>query len=106
MRLVWAEELEKWLPSIRPSRIHVIESKADRLQVCRHASECCPDSSLILSILLPWIAALALTPHGSAGYGPGLIRVPSLDSAAGLINLFQRTCCTLPVVSQLECFNV
>ena len=35
MRLVWAEELEKWLPSIRPSRIHVIESKADRLQVCR-----------------------------------------------------------------------
>jgi hypothetical protein len=34
MRLVWAEELEKWLPSIRPSRIHVIESKTDRLQVC------------------------------------------------------------------------
>ena len=35
MRLVWAEELEKWLPSVRPSRIHVIESKADRLQVRR-----------------------------------------------------------------------
>ena len=33
MRLVWAEELEKWLPGVRPSRIHVIESKADRLQV-------------------------------------------------------------------------
>ena len=32
MRLVWAEELEKWLPALRPSRIHVIESKADRLR--------------------------------------------------------------------------
>ncbi len=39
MRLVWAEELEKWLPSVRPCRIHVIESKADRLQV-GYASFC------------------------------------------------------------------
>ncbi len=31
LRLVWAEELEKWLPHVRPSAIHVIESKADRL---------------------------------------------------------------------------
>lgn len=35
MRLVWAEELEKWLPHVRPSRIHVIESKSDRLEVRR-----------------------------------------------------------------------
>ncbi|KAL0027354.1 hypothetical protein WJX79_003195 [Trebouxia sp. C0005] len=32
MRLVWAEELEKWLPHLRPSSIHVIEGKSDRLQ--------------------------------------------------------------------------
>lgn len=40
MRLVWAEELEKWLPALRPSRIHVIESKADRLQA--RAPHPCP----------------------------------------------------------------
>ncbi len=34
MRLVWAEEVERWLPHLRPTHIHVIESKADRLQVC------------------------------------------------------------------------
>ena len=32
LRLVWAEELEKWLPRLRPSSIHVIEGKTDRLQ--------------------------------------------------------------------------
>ena len=32
LRLVWAEELEKWLPHLRPSSIHVIEGKSDRLQ--------------------------------------------------------------------------
>ena len=32
LRLVWAEELEKWLPHLRPSSIHVIEGKTDRLQ--------------------------------------------------------------------------
>lgn len=33
MRLVWAEELERWLPvALRPAHLHVIESKADRLQ--------------------------------------------------------------------------
>ncbi|GIM10874.1 hypothetical protein Vretimale_14474, partial [Volvox reticuliferus] len=31
LRLVWAEELEKWLPHLRPSHIHVIEGKANRL---------------------------------------------------------------------------
>ena len=32
LRLLWAEELEKWLPHLRPSSIHVIEGKSDRLQ--------------------------------------------------------------------------
>lgn len=33
MRLVWAEELERWLPAaLRPAHLHVVESKADRLQ--------------------------------------------------------------------------
>ena len=32
LRLVWAEELERWLPHLRPSSIHVIEGKSDRLQ--------------------------------------------------------------------------
>lgn len=31
LRLVWAEELEKWLPHLRPSCIHVIEGKEDRV---------------------------------------------------------------------------
>ncbi|PRW44334.1 DNA annealing helicase and endonuclease ZRANB3 [Chlorella sorokiniana] len=31
LRLVWAEELEKWLPHLRPSGIHVIEGKEDRV---------------------------------------------------------------------------
>ncbi|KXZ49817.1 hypothetical protein GPECTOR_19g268 [Gonium pectorale] len=46
LRLVWAEELEKWLPHLRPSHIHVIEGKANRLtgrasrgQVRRRAGE-------------------------------------------------------------------
>jgi hypothetical protein len=37
MRLVWAEELERWLPGVlRPAHLHIVESKADRLQVTRH----------------------------------------------------------------------
>ncbi len=28
---MWAEELEKWLPHLRPSQVHVIESRTDRL---------------------------------------------------------------------------
>lgn len=31
LRLVWAEELEKWLPHLRPTCIHVIEGKEDRV---------------------------------------------------------------------------
>jgi SNF2 family DNA or RNA helicase len=31
LRLVWAEELEKWLPHLRPSSIHVIEGKEHRV---------------------------------------------------------------------------
>jgi hypothetical protein len=31
LRLVWAEELEKWLPQLRPSSIHVIEGKEGRV---------------------------------------------------------------------------
>ncbi|PSC75396.1 DNA annealing helicase and endonuclease ZRANB3 [Micractinium conductrix] len=31
LRLVWAEEIEKWLPHLRPSCIHVIEGKEDRV---------------------------------------------------------------------------
>lgn len=40
LRLVWAEELERWLPHLRPSRIHVIEGKEHRVaQVCgRHSA--------------------------------------------------------------------
>jgi SNF2 family DNA or RNA helicase len=32
LRLVWAEELAKWLPRLRPSQVHVIEGKQDRLE--------------------------------------------------------------------------
>lgn len=35
MRLVWAEELERWLPALRPAHLHIVESKVDRLQVGR-----------------------------------------------------------------------
>ena len=31
LRLAWAEELAKWLPQIRPSQVHVIEGRTDRL---------------------------------------------------------------------------
>ena len=31
LRLAWAEELERWLPLLRPSAIRVIEGKDDRL---------------------------------------------------------------------------
>lgn len=31
LRLVWAEELAKWLPHLRPSQVHVIEGRIDRL---------------------------------------------------------------------------
>ena len=31
MRLAWAEELAKWLPQVRPSQVHVIEGRTDRL---------------------------------------------------------------------------
>ncbi len=31
LRLVWAEELEKWLPQLRPSTIHVIEGREGRV---------------------------------------------------------------------------
>ena len=32
LRLVWAEELARWLPALRPAHIHVIEGRLDRLQ--------------------------------------------------------------------------
>lgn len=31
LRLTWAEELERWLPHLRPSSVHVIQGKVDRL---------------------------------------------------------------------------
>ncbi len=31
LRLVWAEELEKWLPHLRPGQVHVIEGREHRL---------------------------------------------------------------------------
>ena len=31
LRLVWAEELERWLPHLRPSSVHIIYSKSNRL---------------------------------------------------------------------------
>lgn len=31
LRLVWAEELEKWLPHLRPACIHLVEGKEDRV---------------------------------------------------------------------------
>lgn len=31
LRLAWAEELERWLPHLRPACIHVIEGKGDRV---------------------------------------------------------------------------
>ena len=31
LRLAWAEELAKWLPHVRPSQVHVIEGRTDRL---------------------------------------------------------------------------
>ena len=35
LRLVWAEELEKWMPHQRPSSVHVIECKEHRLAQVR-----------------------------------------------------------------------
>ena len=37
LRLVWAEELERWLPHLRPSSIHVIEGKEHRVAQVRGA---------------------------------------------------------------------
>lgn len=31
LRLAWAEEMGKWLPHVRPSQVHVIEGRTDRL---------------------------------------------------------------------------
>lgn len=31
LRLVWAEEFERWLPHLRPCSVHVIEGKEQRL---------------------------------------------------------------------------
>ncbi|KAK9843831.1 hypothetical protein WJX81_008228 [Elliptochloris bilobata] len=31
LRLVWAEELARWLPHLRPAHVHVVEGRADRL---------------------------------------------------------------------------
>lgn len=31
LRLAWAEELERWLPRLRPASIHLIESRTDRV---------------------------------------------------------------------------
>lgn len=31
LRLSWVEEIEKWLPHLRPSSIHIIYGKTDRL---------------------------------------------------------------------------
>ena len=33
LRLNWAEELEKWLPLLRPAHVRVIEGREDRLRV-------------------------------------------------------------------------
>ena len=32
LRLNWAEELEKWLPLLRPAHVRVIEGREDRLR--------------------------------------------------------------------------
>ena len=32
LRLAWAEELERWLPQMRPSAIHVIEGRQHALR--------------------------------------------------------------------------
>lgn len=51
LRLVWAEELEKWLPQLRPARIHVIEGREQRIfrdtqpLVTVGAGMCCNSSS-------------------------------------------------------------
>lgn len=39
LRLVWAEELERWLPHLRPSQIHVIENRTDRLDLSKQLPE-------------------------------------------------------------------
>ena len=31
LRLAWAEELARWLPHLRPSAVHLIEGRTDRL---------------------------------------------------------------------------
>lgn len=31
LRLAWAEEIARWLPHLRPSAVHVIEGRTDRL---------------------------------------------------------------------------
>lgn len=31
LRLTWAEELERWLPHLRPSAIHIIYNRSNRL---------------------------------------------------------------------------
>lgn len=37
LRLIWAEEVEKWLPGVvRPSAIHVVEGRADRIRSSSH----------------------------------------------------------------------
>ncbi|KAK9866369.1 hypothetical protein WJX84_005962 [Apatococcus fuscideae] len=35
LRLVWAEELERWHPHLRPSQVHVIENRTDRLDISK-----------------------------------------------------------------------
>ena len=40
LRLLWAEELERWLPHLRPKSVHIIFGKTDRLPFESEAKVC------------------------------------------------------------------
>ena len=73
LRLVWAEELEKWLPHLRPSCIHVIEGKADRVAQARAQRACFAAAQRALGGGLGGHALL----RAQWAQGPGVHRCPA-----------------------------
>ena len=55
LRLVWAEELERWHPHLRPSQVHVIENRTDRLDISKQLPQVISRSS---ASCLFWLGSL------------------------------------------------
>lgn len=96
LRLVWAEEVERWLPHVRPGEVTVIEGREDRLCDLPDANarrlEKLPGITITSYEMLKRLscAACQKLPTGSAGSGGGRGRGGGRGSGKA------RQCCTGP----------